>query len=212
MNQKAIIPEKFFPQDSYAFVSSLLTDQNLYVKVVKSRTTKFADFKPPFKNNKIPVITINENLNQYVFLITFLHEYAHYLVWKDGRFYAKPHGRSWKNHFRILIQTTIDKKIFPDSLSRILSEHIQNPKATSCADTQLYRNLAGFDTERTGVFIEDIPDGTLFNTPDGQLFLREKKIRKRILCVNQKNKRKYLFSPIYKIFPIIDKQFVIAFP
>ena len=64
MNQKAIIPEKFFPQDSYAFVSSLLTDQNLYVKVVKSRTTKFADFKPPFKNNKIPVITINENLNQ----------------------------------------------------------------------------------------------------------------------------------------------------
>ena len=212
MNQKAIIPEKYFPENSYAFVSSFLNNTDIDIKVVKSRKTKFADFKPPFKNNKRPAITINENLNPYVFLITFLHEYAHYLVWKDGKIYAKPHGRSWKIHFRNLIQLTLDRKIFPENLSQLLVEHIENPNATSCTDTSLYKKLAGFDIGHTGIFIEDIPDGTLFNTPDGQLFLREKKIRKRVLCINQKNKRKYLFSPIYKIFPLINKQIEIVFP
>jgi hypothetical protein len=212
MSQKAKIPESFFPSGSYPFVSMLLDPSDLDIRIVKSRTTKFADFKPPFKNNKLPVITINENLNPYVFLITFLHEFAHYLVWKDGKFYAKPHGRTWKNHFRELMQKVIEKEIFPESLLPHLTDHIQNPRATSCTDTRLYKILSTFDKEKKGVFIDEIPDGTFFHTPDGQLFYKEKKIRKRILCSNQKNKKKYLFSPIYKIFPITGKQFVIVFP
>ena len=62
------------------------------------------------------MITVNNDLNPYFFLITLLHEFAHYLVWKDGHHYAKPHGRTWKNHFSELMQTMIKENIFPESL------------------------------------------------------------------------------------------------
>jgi SprT protein len=212
MNKKVNTPESFFPSGSYTLISSLFNSSDLEIRIVKSRSTKFADFNPPGKNNKLPVITINDNLNPYLFLITFLHEFAHFLAWKEGKFYAKPHGRTWKNHFRELMQKIIGKEIFPENLISNLKDHILNPRATSCTDTRLYKILSTFDTGYNGVFIDEIPDRTFFHTSDGQLFYKEKKVRKRILCITQKSKKKYLFSPIYKIFPVKDKQFVIVFP
>jgi SprT protein len=206
------IPEEHLPPGAFPIVSAIFDTHLVEIKVVKSRTTKFADFIPPQKNNFLPKITINNNLNPYSFLITLLHEFAHYLVWREGRFYAKPHGRTWKNHFRLLMQQFIDRGIFPVDLLPPIIDHFQNPKATSCSDIRLFRLLADYDSNREGVFIQDMPDGAFFQTPDGKLFKRENKVRKRILCVNQTNRRKYLFSPIYKVFPVKGQQYVIAFP
>jgi hypothetical protein len=206
------IPETYLPVGAFPLVSSLLDSYDLDIKIVKSRSTKFADFNPPFKNRKIPFITINNNLNQYSFLITLLHELAHYYVWRDGKVYAKPHGRSWKNHFRELMQKAIDRDIFPEPILLKLEKHLLNPRATSCSDTHLYRELSVFDTEKAGTFIDDIPDGQLFQIAGGQIFKKEKKVRKRIMCENIKNRKKYLFSPIYKVIPLKGQQYVMAFP
>jgi SprT protein len=206
------IPETYLPTGAFPLVTSLLEPYDLDIKIVKSRSTKYADFNPPVKNGKIPFITINNNLNQYSFLITLLHELAHYYVWRDGKVYAKPHGRSWKNHFRQLMQNAIDQNIFPETILPQLEKHILNPRATSCSDTRLFRELSVYDTVKTGTFIDDIPDGQLFQIADGQIFKKEKKVRKRIMCENIKNRKKYLFSPIYKVIPIKGQQYVMAFP
>ncbi len=207
MDQKIKISEKHFPHEAFPFINEILDQNEFRLKIVRSRTTKFADFKPPCKINKIPTITINNNLNPYLFLITFLHEFAHFQVWKERKFYAKPHGRTWKNNYSKLIQAMINMRVFPEVLSHRLTEHIQNPKATSCTDTRLYKILSTFDAENKGVFVDDIPDGAVFKTHDGQVFKKEKKIRKRILCTNQKKNRKYLFSPIYKVFPLEKEEY-----
>jgi hypothetical protein len=212
MNAETKIPESFLPPGSFPLVSSLLAPYDLDIKIVKSRSTKFADFNPPFKNRKIPFITINNNLNQYSFLITLLHELAHYLVWRDGKVYARPHGRSWKNHFRQLMQKAIDCNIFPQTILTQLEKHLLNPRATSCSDSRLYRVLSVYDAEKTGYFIDDIPDGQLFQIAGGQIFKKEKKVRKRIMCENVQNRRKYLFSPIYKVIPLKGQQYVMTFP
>ena len=212
MNPATKIPETYFPTGVFPLVSSLLAPYDFDIRIVKRRSTKFADFNPPVKNREIPFITINNNLNQYTFLITLLHEVAHYLVWRDGKVYAKPHGRSWKNHFTHLIQNMIDHKIFPENLLLHLEKHIQNPRATSCSDTRLFKELSVFDDEKAGVFIDEILDGQLFQISDGQIFKKEKKMRKRIMCENIKNRKKYLFSPIFKVFPVKGEQYVISFP
>lgn len=212
MNPEAKIPEIYLPPSAFPLVSSLLAPHDLDFKIVKSRSSKFADFNPPFKNRKTPFITLNNNLNQYTFLITLLHEFAHFLVWKDGKIYARPHGRSWKIHFTRLMQNVIDKEIFPESLLPQLEKHILNPRATSCSDPNLFKELSFFDTEKAGVFIDDVPDGQLFQIADGQIFKKENKVRKRIMCQNMQNRKKFLFSPIYKVFPLKGQQYVISFP
>ena len=52
-------------------------------------------------NNQNSVITINKSNNKYRFLMTLIHEIAHYYTYRDNKF-AKPHGLKWKNIFKIL--------------------------------------------------------------------------------------------------------------
>ena len=211
MEQKVKIPEKYLPFGAFSIISTLLESSDLNIKIVRNRSTKYGDFNPCLHKKQAPTISINNNLNPYSFLITFLHEFAHYIVWKERHFYAKPHGKIWKKHFSLLIQTMMDKEIFPDTILKALEKHIKNPSASSCIDTSLFKVLTNFDKEKTGIFIDEVCDGWLFQSSNGQLFRKEKKIRKRILCVCLKNKKKYLFSPICKVIPVENQQFMITF-
>jgi len=199
------ISEKYFPEGSYPLVLAMLKPHDVSIRLKRKRSTKYGDFTSNSKRAKIPVITVNNDLNPYSFLITLLHELAHFLVWKEGHHYAKPHGRTWKNHFTELMQTMMNENVFPESLLPFIIRHIENPSATSCSDTKLFRELSKFDTNQMGVFVDDIKDGELFQTKDGQIFSRDKKIRKRILCTRLKKRKQYLFSPIYRVLPMIEK-------
>ncbi|MGD0712422.1 MAG: hypothetical protein ABR968_14700 [Bacteroidales bacterium] len=200
------ISKELFPEGAFQLFIKMLEPHDVRIRIKRKRSTKYGDFNPSGKTSQFPVITVNNDLNPYFFLITLLHEFAHYLVWKDGHHYAKPHGRTWKNHFSGLMQTMIQGNIFPERLLPFIIKHIQNPKATSCTDTKLFRELSNFDTNPTGVFIDDLPDGELFRTKDGQVFSREKKRRKMILCTRLPRKKQYLFSPIFKVFPINQQE------
>ena len=154
--------EKYFPARAFSLVLAMLEPHNVSICIKRKRNTKYGDFNPPNKKKLIPVITVNNDLNPYSFLITLLHEFAHFLVWKDGHFYAKPHGRTWKKHFSELMQTIISENIFPESLLPFITKHIRNPRATSCRHISLFRELSKFDTNQAGVFIGDLSDGDLF--------------------------------------------------
>ena len=203
MNQLNNISEEFFPERAFSLFIKMLEPHDVRIRIKRKRSTKYGDFNPSGKNYKIPVITVNNDLNPYLFLITLLHEFAHYLVWKDGKHYAKPHGRTWKNHFSGLMQTMIQGNIFPERLLPFIIKHIQNPKATSCTDTRLFRELSNFDTNPTGVFIDDLPDGELFRTKKGQRSAQQgEKKKENDLCTRLPRKKQYLFSPIFRVFPI----------
>ena len=203
-----------FTESAFPFISSLLEPHALEVKIVKSRATKFGDFNPiPKKKKEIPVITLNDNLNPYHFLITFLHEFAHYLVWTDGHLYARPHGRMWKKHYSSLMNLAIGENLFPDSLLPSLIRHADNPAASSSGDIRLSKELTKFDKQpEEGIYVENLKDGSIFSTARHEIFRREKKLRKRVLCTHIKNRRKYLFSPVYRVFPMKNNQHLLVFP
>jgi SprT protein len=204
--------EKYLPLQSFPAIFSLLEKNDVRIKIAKGRTTKFGDFNSSPKKGNIPEISINSNLNSYFFLITFLHELAHFFIWKEGHFHAKPHGRLWKQHFIRLMNEMISLNVFPDELLPSLNKHLKNPKATSCSDAALFKKLSQYDKEKPGIFIDDLPNDAMFETPNGDIFKKIKKIKTRSLCKQMRSGKKYLFSPVYKVIPIKDKQYIMVFP
>ena len=70
--------EEFLPVNSINYVSSLIEKENIQFKVVKQRRSKHGDFKRTINGDYI--ITINRFCNQYRFILTLIHELAHYFV------------------------------------------------------------------------------------------------------------------------------------
>jgi SprT protein len=210
--QEIEILEKFLPSDSYLILLPVLEKYNVKFKIAGCRITKHGDFNPSPKKGNIPAISINRNLNPYSFLITLLHELAHFFVWNEGHHHAKPHGRTWKLHFIRLMDEMMAANIFPAELNPFLLKHLKNPKATSCSDTLLFKKLSQYDNDKPGVYIDDLPDNAFFETPSGEQFQKIKKIKTRSLCKQIKSGKKYLFSPVYKVFPIKHKQYFMLFP
>ena len=66
----------FIPNAALDQVSKLLLHDNLVVKIKKERKTRHGDYRR-LPNGKHQ-ITINSNLNPYRFLITLVHEIAHF--------------------------------------------------------------------------------------------------------------------------------------
>lgn len=189
--------EEFLPVNSINYVSSLIEKENIQFKVVKQRRSKHGDFKRTINGDYI--ITINRFYNQYRFILTLIHELAHYFV--TIKYYkAKPHGKLWKNKFKQLLNPLLDKSVFPNDLLKCLSIHMKNPKSTFSYDLELSKVLDKYDNSRQKYFyLDQVKDGEIFFYGDGNKFLKIKKSRKRYLCENLINKKKYLFLGNAKI-------------
>ena len=66
------------PDSSTELLSELIKNENLSIKIVKSRKTKHGDFRS-LTGGKFQ-ITLNHIDNKFRFLITLIHELAHFKV------------------------------------------------------------------------------------------------------------------------------------
>ncbi|MFH1937636.1 MAG: sprT domain-containing protein, partial [Bacteroidota bacterium] len=161
------------------------------------------------KNGSLPVISVNKTLNEYAFLITLIHEMAHYHVFEKHHqpdFLKRkrrkpPHGPEWKKDFMCLMDLFLTRKIFPEKILEALTVHMRNPRASTYSDPLLARVLLQFDRPVAGILIEELPDGGRFTTTSGMLFRKEGKLRKRYRCLRLKDRKIYLFSPLARVFP-----------
>lgn len=185
---KTHIPEHAIPR-----ITLLLEHDNLVVKIKKERKTKHGDYKP-LPNGKHQ-ITINANLNQYRFLITLIHEIAHFQAFQNYGHYIKPHGREWKLTFQYLMLPFLNPDVFPNEILPLLAHHFKNPKASSDSDVKLSLALKKFDVPNDKTYIFEIPIGSTFKLYNGRLFKMGKKRTKRFECTEIKTGRLYLFNP-----------------
>ena len=76
--------QTYIPQKAISMVQFLIEQHHFTLKIVNQRQTKHGDFRQ-LPNGKFQ-ITINNNLNQYQFLLTLVHEIAHHITYqKFGR-------------------------------------------------------------------------------------------------------------------------------
>ena len=187
------ILQQYIPQQALPEVLQLLKYDNLSIKIKKERKTRHGDYKK-LPNGKHQ-ITINSNLNQYRFLITLIHEIAHFEAYKQYGRFIKPHGKEWKISFQHLMLPFINPNIFTSDLLPLIANHFKNPKASSDTDTQLALALKQFDQPNDKTYIFEVPFGSDFKLYNGKVFKKGDKRVKRFECIEVKTGKLYLFNP-----------------
>ncbi|QDO93827.1 ImmA/IrrE family metallo-endopeptidase [Formosa sediminum] len=189
--------QSYIPKPSIPIVQELLDHDELDVMVKPERKTRHGDYR------KLPngrhVITVNSNLNPYRFLITLIHEVAHFEAFKKYGMQIKPHGKEWKYTFQHLMLPFINPEVFPKELLPILAKHFINPKATSDTDHILSIALKQYDENSDKTYIFEVPEGSVFKIHNGRQFKKGNKRVKRFECVEIKTGKVYLFNPQVEI-------------
>jgi hypothetical protein len=111
---------------------------------------------------------------------------------------VNPHGKEWKQNFQKLIQPFLNTEIFPLEVFAALRKYMQNPAASSCTDVQLLRTLKLHDENSSTVFLEYLPQNSLF-LYNSRVFKKGEKMRKRFKCAELSTGHMYLFNPLVEV-------------
>ena len=185
--------QEYIPQQAMTMVLNLLKHDHLTVKIKNERKTRHGDYMR-LPNGKHQ-ITVNSNLNHYRFLITLIHEIAHFEAYKAYGRFIKPHGLEWKRTFQHLMLPFLNPEVFPYDLLPLLAKHFKNPKASSDTDVALAYALKQFDDTTNKTYVFELPLGGTFKLYNGKVFKKMHKRVKRYECIEIKTGKLYLFNP-----------------
>ncbi|AOW20300.1 SprT-like domain-containing protein [Urechidicola croceus] len=185
-----IILQKYIPEASLNLVINLLDTYPHKLKIVNQRQTKHGDFRLT-KGGKYQ-ITVNNNLNQYQFLLTLIHEIAHLATHMNYK-RVQPHGKEWKKTFQHLMLPFLNPEIFPIEVLPHLAKYLKNPKASTDSDVNLALALKQYSEKSDKSFIFEIPLGENFIFKN-RIFRKGNKRRTRYECLEINTKKLYLFN------------------
>ncbi|UII22815.1 SprT-like domain-containing protein [Fulvivirga ligni] len=189
--------KKHLPEAALDYCHTLWHENNFSLKIKKKRASKLGDYRYD-PSTKKHTISVNNNLNPYSFLITYVHEVAHLLTFTEHKRSVKPHGAEWKRAFRNLMTPVLNTTVFPNEVLLPLKKYLQNPKASSCNDHRLMTALRPFDSGKSTLQLSDIPTGELFKL-NNRVFRKESLRRTRYVCSEVSSKKKYLISKITEV-------------
>lgn len=185
---------KHVPEKSSLYCWELWKELPFNFYITRSRQTKLGDFRYR-RDRKIQTITINHDLNRFQFLITYIHEVAHFRAFEKYGLNIKPHGPEWKSTFRALLSPLLNETVFPKDILIPLKRHMANPKASSGADLFLSKAIKYYDENKKAdvSLLADITPGEVFEL-QGRKFQKELTRRTRVLCQEVQTGKKYLIS------------------
>ncbi len=185
------ILQSHVPGTSVTYCYTLWQESSFELKITKSRQTKVGDFTSK-RTRSHPRITLNNDLNPYLFLVTYVHEVAHLRVYLKYGARLDPHGDEWKNTFTDLMLPILWESVFPEEILHELRRHMIHPKASSFADTALTQAFRKFDQNQFHqIELSAVPEGSIFKLSN-RYFKKGKLRRTRVLCKELKSKRDYL--------------------
>ncbi|MDR0436758.1 MAG: SprT-like domain-containing protein [Bacteroidales bacterium] len=191
----------FIPEKALDEVVIFLQKYPIHLGLMAPRSRVFGDYRAPQKIGEFHKITVNGDLNTYAFLITFLHEYAHLLVFVNDGPRAQAHGNEWKTYFRRLLQQFIHLEIFPDDICLALQNYMKKVPASTASDPQLMRVLERYNVRKRSeneMTVEQLPPKARFKYND-DLFEKGERLRKNFTCVRLSDGAKFRFNPVAKV-------------
>lgn len=184
--------DKHLPTKAVEYCFELWKDLGFELKITKKRQSKYGDYRFDPKTGT-HAISVNHDLNQYAFLLTYIHEVAHLVTKNTHPNYVSPHGKDWKLQFKKLMLPLLREDIFPMDVLSPLAQHMKNPKATSTSDKRLFAALREYDEHKNGLLLKEIAIGAkfLFNK---KVYTKIEVKRTRSLCQLSNSHKKYLIS------------------
>jgi hypothetical protein len=127
-----------------------------------------------------------------LFLLTYVHEVAHFVVHKKHGWKLEAHGVEWKEAFRQLMLPIMNEEVFPSDILVILKKHMADPKASSFSDSKLTQVLRRYDErQKDATLLSELPEGSIFGL-HGRWFKKGKLKRTRVVCNELKTRRNFL--------------------
>lgn len=185
--------EKFLPENTLPFLKIWFGDYPCHLKITKNRNSKLGDYrKLPDKSFQI---TINGTLEPQLFFFVLTHELAHLIAFEKYGRRISPHGMEWKQTFREMLLESIN--VYQEDLKPIILKFSKSPKANFMASPELVKYFHR-EAEEGLIFIENLMIGDSFDYKN-EVFLIEETAKKRYLCKNLKNGKKYYFKNLVQV-------------
>ena len=203
MDEKSIAKQlaNYTPKGVAPVFASWVQQYTIQVTITPPRSSKLGDYRSPH-NGFGHRISINGSLNQYAFVVTFVHEMAHLITWEQHKHRVQPHGREWKSNFQKLMRPFQNLQVFPKDVLQAINQYMLNPAASSCQDERLHKTLSRYDSghqNRTWNYLDELPKGTFFIIENGRAFQKLDKLRKNFKCKELDSGKMYRISPLMKV-------------
>ncbi len=180
-DQLVQILRKYLPPGAEEYAVEILIRHAIQLRISKPRVSKYGDYRPPTPGEPHR-ISLNNDLNPYAFLITFLHEAAHLTNFEKNRNKVAPHGIEWKNEFASISHPIFQLQLLPSDIDRALKRYLTNPGASSCTDPVLFKTLRKYDQDDSWLTVHEMPIERPFKLQDGRMFVKREKLRTRYKC------------------------------
>lgn len=192
------------PEASVGYVVELLICHPVDLVISPPRRTRLGYYRSPGRGRAWHLISINEDLNPYAFLITLLHEIAHLQVARTVRRRVAPHGREWKASFGQLLERVVNEHDLPEDVAAAIAGMMSNPRASSCSDPTLLMALSRYDNDADGVVrLDDLPEGSMFRLASGRVFRHKQRLRTWHLCEEVGTRRRYRVRGSCRAEPVV---------
>ncbi len=192
-------------QETAFKIFDYLEKNNCDFRITRRRKSKLGDFR--VQGNKRS-ISVNDEPNRYRFIITLIHEIAHLKTFIEYKNRVMPHGKEWKNNFRVLLHDFGIRHFFQneEKLVQIFDIVFDNPTATAGIDLELEKCYQKYDAQHSEdeCFLSDLPIDAFFIYRQ-QLYQKKKVMRTRALCKQIVNNRMYGISLSSMVIPISEE-------
>jgi len=189
----------YIPQKALTEVWRLLEEYDIGVKAVLPRRTLQGSYRIPREGERHS-ITVNSDLNPYVFLITLLHEIAHTHTWVKHK--SKGHKQEWKGNFERLLIRFIELGVFPKKIKTALEQHLEKIAYSDITDIYLTEILRQYNTKAPSdeqeMMLKDVPKNAIFSY-NGKNYRRGERLRKYISCRSLEDYRMYRCHPLMMV-------------
>tara|TARA_B100001175_G_C19489206_1_gene631637 strand:- start:233 stop:811 length:579 start_codon:yes stop_codon:yes gene_type:complete len=183
----------FLPEDFQNYILGKIKSESIHFRISAPRKSKLGDYKYNY-HQKSHSISINIDLSEVQFLITFIHELAHKKCFERYSNRVASHGKEWKTIFVELLSQARGQLMLTKDSEAIFTRNILEPKATF---TKLDKR------EENDVLVLDLDIESKFELRSGRRFQLIKKRRTRYLCADLNNGQLYTVLGITPIKRLI---------
>ena len=199
------------PSEAVGWVYDYLNHYKVHFHITRGRRTKLGDYRRPFQNHDFHEISINGDLNPYLFLWVFLHEAAHLethlkYTLPIGQRSVSPHGHEWQAEYARMLAA--HASLFPADIQPFIFRYIRRIPLSHPVGKQIETLLHRYDPDYNPdrITLDQLPAGTRFCLKQNSELQFEaiEKRRTRWLCRELTSGRQYLVSGAAEVTSPID--------
>lgn len=181
------------PETAVEWVYGYLDRYKVHFHITRGRRSKLGDYRWPQGTHNYHEISVNGDLNPYLFLWVLLHEAAHletHLHYTD----VQAHGHEWQGEYATLLREHL--QIFPPEAQphiALYASRIPLSRAVGRkVEELLHHHDKGYDGSAV-LHLDDLPAGSLFRlkTKPDMLLRSVERRRTRWLCTEVSSRRQY---------------------